>query len=124
MPFTHGMKAIDTMSNTSNFRRSGSRETLCVMDGNEGKNEAYREEETHGPKNKAVKNLNCHDLCPKVQFLDKACEKHILVKRKNSSNFNSIIINRIGKFADATDNRIESFAKIDFFHKVTPSHSA
>ena len=54
MPFTHGNKADDTMSNTSNFRRSGSRKPFCMMDGNERKNEAYREKETHGPKHKAV----------------------------------------------------------------------
>ena len=62
MPFTHGNKADDTMSNTSNFRRSRSRKPLRVMDGNERKNKAYREEETHGPKHEAVENLNCHTM--------------------------------------------------------------
>ena len=62
MPFTHGNRAVDTMSNTSNFRRSGSRKPLRVMDGNERKNETYRKEETHGPKHEAVNNLNCHTM--------------------------------------------------------------
>ena len=60
MPFTHGNIALDTMSNTSNLRRSGSRKPLCMVDGNERKNNAYREKESHGPKYKAVKNLNSH----------------------------------------------------------------
>ena len=69
MPFTHGNKAIDTMSNTSNFRRSRSRKPLRMMDGNERKNEAYRKEETHGPKRETVKNLNSHGYAQKFNSL-------------------------------------------------------
>lgn len=61
MPFTHGNKAIDAMSNSPNFGTSCSRKPLHMTDGNERKNETDRKEETHGPKHEAKKHLNSHD---------------------------------------------------------------